>query len=475
MRVVWRAVLLALACFMAAPPAQASAGTSDLAISAQVTSSSGENRTIEVVLTNHGPDAAQVSGFIAFYNTFSDVEIVSESLACAQVGTFSSPRRCSIGDSLAAGGSRTLVVNVRIVGANPSFEAGTNTQYSSGELTDPDFSNNGVNVPLAGAGADLEVQVAAPASPRKPGVPFSYRVTVKNHGPGAADAAALTASIEEQAVVLGAVGAQCDGMATLSCSLGTLTAGSTASFRIVAVPRHPAASAFGPQPPDARAALAGVKKDNAAVDATVSSAAPDANTANNSGGTSAAIRARTAKPPAKAKRRTRVRKSAFPRMEWGWWVVDGYGYGSRYLRSAPTGYKYGLGGFTVAAQTYHKQSKQVYGIWPQLWAKVEYRVRIAALSWTGSPTWSTVFPNGSGAGYGSGGTFRDPSWKVDSAKVQQSYIWFVPGTSYFALRTPNQRYILEGRFRFYKSRIRLDKVHDTGWVFMDAQYSGQGY
>ena len=320
--------------------------------------------------------------------------------------------------------------------------------------------------------ADLSVGLIGPTGPVRPGVPTEYLATVSNAGPDPATGVMAAAALGEEVTLLGSLDSTCTGLASLSCSVGTLAPGDSQTIRLVGIPRHPSVTTTdGPS-----ASAAAVKRDSALADVAVSAQTPDPNPVNDLARATTSIRARVASKRPKGKRRSRAGASARERMRWGWFEDDGYYFGLNVLSRSTGGFEFGLGGWTVGTRMYQSQKKQRFGFWPELYMVAEYRVRIVASTQTGAATYSTQFPNGSGRGREVGGTVVNPSWKIESGRLTaKAFNWGPKPTTSFSLRTPEQRYQLEGRFRYYRNRIGPDKVKDTNWYYIDSGYSGRGY
>lgn len=88
------------------------------------------------------------------------------------------------------------------------------------------------------AATDLSVSGSGPAS-GVPGAPVSYTFTVTNHGPGDDAGVTLTDPLPAGAQYFGATASQgsCAGTATVTCDLGTLDSGASATVTIAVIPQ----------------------------------------------------------------------------------------------------------------------------------------------------------------------------------------------------------------------------------------------
>ena len=470
----------------AALPSAALAGTQDLEVKGEVLERSGDDRTVRFTLTNLGPDAVDLNCadfcddlYVGINFNTVEATVLSEAPACVHEGD--DPPVCGKTKTLAVGESRSVQLAVRIQpDGDPSNRSqiggGVGSQSQGFELNDPNPANDGAGLILEDdpqPRADLSVGLIGPTGPVRPGRPTEYLATVSNAGPDPASDVVAAAALGEQVTLLGGLGSACTGLASLSCSVGTLAPGDSQTIRLVGIPRHPSVTTTA----GSGASAAAVKRDRSIADVTVRAQTPDPNSANDRARSTTRIRARYSLKGPKGKLRRGARPSASKRWRWGPFEVDGYYFGLEdVLIRSSTGFQFGLGGWTVGTRMAQAQKKKRFGFWPELYMVAEYRVRIVSLTPGGKQTYSTQFPNGSGTGFGSGGTFVNPSWKVNSRRLAaQIYNWKPRGTTSFALKTAEQTYQLEGRFRFYRNRLGPDKVKDTNWYYIDSVHSGRGY
>jgi uncharacterized repeat protein (TIGR01451 family) len=91
------------------------------------------------------------------------------------------------------------------------------------------------------ASADLSVTKTASPNPGQVGVPLSYRITATNNGPAVATNVSLGDTLPSGVTFVSATTTQgnCNGTATVNCSLGSLAASGSAVVTIVVTPTSP--------------------------------------------------------------------------------------------------------------------------------------------------------------------------------------------------------------------------------------------
>jgi uncharacterized repeat protein (TIGR01451 family) len=232
--------------------------SADLTInkSGPASANAGTNITYTVTLTNSGPSAAaavSLTDAVPANTTF-----VSESQTAGPTFTCSAPApggtgtiTCSIGSFPA--GSATFSITVQI-SAGAAGTTITNTANVSTSTTDPNPSGN---VPSATttvtASADLSV-IKTANSAVTAGNNATYHIVVTNNGPSDATAVNMSDTLPPNTTFVsetqtGGPSFTCvnpapGGTGTVSCSIATLTSGTTATFDIVA--KFAAAAPTGP-------------------------------------------------------------------------------------------------------------------------------------------------------------------------------------------------------------------------------------
>jgi uncharacterized repeat protein (TIGR01451 family) len=229
----------------------------------------GLNVTYTIVLTNNGPSDAQtvsLSDAVPANTTFVSFAApggwTTSTPVVGATGTVTTNNALLVAGSSA---TFTLVVNV-----NSSTSAGTiitNTATATSATPDPTSPNSSTSTASVATGiADLSVTKTS--SPNQPQIPantdVTYTITVTNLGPANASGVTLTDTIPANITFVSATSTQgsCTGTGPVTCNLGTVNSGSNA---IVTVVGRTGSNAPG----------------STTNTATVSSATPDPNPANN--------------------------------------------------------------------------------------------------------------------------------------------------------------------------------------------------
>ncbi|MBM3226470.1 MAG: DUF11 domain-containing protein, partial [Candidatus Tectomicrobia bacterium] len=222
--------------------------------------------TYTLTVTNQGPDTATRVNVLDTLP--AGVTLRTTTLS---QGTCSGAQTvfCDLG-SLANGATATITL---VVTANTPGML-TNTASVTGIEADPNRLNNRVTVTTRVQGADLAIAKLAAPNPVPVGSDLTYTLTVTNNGPDDATGVVLTDTLPTGVTWQTSTTSQgtCTGTSTVTCALGTLAHGATASVSIVVV--------------DTRAILVPVTISNTA---TVTSASSDPETANNTVTTTATV------------------------------------------------------------------------------------------------------------------------------------------------------------------------------------------
>jgi uncharacterized repeat protein (TIGR01451 family) len=190
--------------------------------------SPGDALTYTFTYRNTGSTAVNsvvVTETIPAQTTFTSVSDAACAFAAGVV-------TCNFG-TMNAGASATFQVIVSInAGATVSIDNGNYTIAGTGVGT---TLGPLVSVPLLGAPADISVtKTVSPTSITPPG-DLTYTVTVNNAGPNTATGVTVTDTLPAQLSFVSAVASQgvCTGVSTITCSLGSITMGGSATVTIV--------------------------------------------------------------------------------------------------------------------------------------------------------------------------------------------------------------------------------------------------
>ena len=192
----------------------------------------GANVTYTLTARNSGPAAA--TGVSISDTLPASVTFVSASSGCANnAGTVT----CTVG-GLASGASATRTIVVK------TSQPGTLSNSASvrGDQFDPNAANNTATATTTvNPAADLAVTITDAPDPAALGQPLRYTIVVTNNGPSAATGVTLTDTLPKNAGYSSATTTQgtCIAKAakrTVTCSLGTLGSGATATVTIEVKP-----------------------------------------------------------------------------------------------------------------------------------------------------------------------------------------------------------------------------------------------
>jgi uncharacterized repeat protein (TIGR01451 family) len=190
----------------------------------------GTNVVYTLVVTNNGPSDAQAVSVVDPAPV--NLTFVSNSGACA------TPFPCSLG-TVPAGGTRTITTTFAIPANYTAPSPIVNSASVSSTTPDPNPANDSSSASTSVA-ADLSVVKTIPGGAA--GGLATYTIVVTNNGPSVATNVVLTDPLPASLTFWGLTTTQgsCTSGATVSCALGTLTAGATATITVtVLVPQAP--------------------------------------------------------------------------------------------------------------------------------------------------------------------------------------------------------------------------------------------
>ncbi len=210
--------------------------SADLAIvkTGPATAVPGTNIVYTLVVTNNGPSDA--AGVVVADPTPTNLTFVPGGGAC---GT---GFPCSLG-SLASGAAATLTVTFHIPAGYTAPSPIPNTASVSATTPDPNPANNAASVSTSVA-ADVSVTKTIEGGPLVVGQVFTYRIVVTNHGPSTATGIVLTDPLPSTVTFSSVSTTQgsCSGTSTVTCAIGTLVNGASATVLVQVLPRLTAIS-----------------------------------------------------------------------------------------------------------------------------------------------------------------------------------------------------------------------------------------
>ncbi len=199
----------------------------------------GTTLTYKLTITNQGPETANDVRWRFILTALFRLEsiLTSQGPGCMDE---EEDLVCRLG-TLEKGGKATITMTGRPL-VSPSILTNRTSVFS--ELPDPDWSNNiiqihtDVTTPEGGPTADLSLVRTDNTETITIGAPFSYTLTVTNHGPDTVAHVNLTETIPPEASVGTATSSQgmCAGDRKLSCILGSLQADTKATVTIEVIP-----------------------------------------------------------------------------------------------------------------------------------------------------------------------------------------------------------------------------------------------
>jgi uncharacterized repeat protein (TIGR01451 family) len=208
--------------------------------------------TFTITAGNNGPDSGSISltDTLPGTMTFQSITQTSgPSFPCPTQPTPGSGGTINCTATLLAGESATFSLVTHIPPGTPQGTVFTNEATVSGNSVDPNGENNSasasVTVPIPQA--DVGVQKLGPDS-AAPNTDVAYTITVNNSGPDAADSVSLTDTLPGTMTFVSIIQNSgpvfsCSGSSTVTCSILSLAAGTTATFTLTG--HIPAGTASG--------------------------------------------------------------------------------------------------------------------------------------------------------------------------------------------------------------------------------------
>ena len=190
--------------------------------------------TYTLTLRNNGPSAAaavNVSDPLPAGLTL--VSASSTKGTCAGTATVS----CDLG-TVDAGAANDVTITIVAATDQTAVPSVTNTATASSSTTDPVSSNNQASASTTvNPVADLQLTATDAPDPVAAGANVTYTLTLRNNGPSAAAAVNVSDPLPAGLTLVSASSTKgtCAGTATVSCDLGTVSAGAANDVTITIV------------------------------------------------------------------------------------------------------------------------------------------------------------------------------------------------------------------------------------------------
>ena len=187
----------------------------------------GNNVTFTVTAKNNGP--LNATGVVVTDPLPAGLTFVSAS--ASQGGYTSGSGVWSVG-SLASGATATLQIVATLTQAGPHTNTATKTAE---DQQDPNAANDSASAVVNGQQSDLSLTKTDAPDPVAPGADLTYTITVTNNGPSSAQNVTVNDTLPTGTTFGSATPSQgsCAGTTTVSCALGSIANGASATITLV--------------------------------------------------------------------------------------------------------------------------------------------------------------------------------------------------------------------------------------------------
>ena len=183
----------------------------------------GDNVTYTLTVENHGPDSAP--GVEIVDTLPASVDFVSASPGCVHAAGVVT---CTTGAMTnGATENRQIVVKTKATGTITNNATVTHTG------TDPASANDSASEDTYVQASDLSLSKSGPSEPVDLGDEFTYTLTAQNNGPDAASGVVLTDILPSSLSFVSASPGCSHAAGTVTCNIGTIANGASASVQIV--------------------------------------------------------------------------------------------------------------------------------------------------------------------------------------------------------------------------------------------------
>ncbi len=208
----------------------------------------GQPLTYTIVVVNNGPSTA--TGVVVTDTLPVGVTYVSATPSTGTCAYAAGTLTCNLGPVI-NGGIATVAVVVTPTVAGTLSNTASVTSIATGAapvippVADPNAANNSATATttvIEATVTDIGITKIGSPNPAAVGFPLTYTIVVSNYGPRTATAVVVKDVIPAGMSLVSATptqGALCTGTSLISCALGTIGIGSTASVTIVVTPNVP--------------------------------------------------------------------------------------------------------------------------------------------------------------------------------------------------------------------------------------------
>jgi uncharacterized repeat protein (TIGR01451 family) len=193
-----------------------------------LTPTNGQNVTFTVTAHNAGPGNA--TGVVITDNLPAGLTFVS---ATASQGAYANATGVWTVGAINNGATATLTVVMTVTSTLPTTRVVNKTAQVEPDI---EVSNDSDSVTLNDAGsADLALSMVASQEPVSIGTTFTYTIVAANHGPATATNVTVTDTLPAGLTFVSVQATQgsCTGTTSITCPLGTLADGASASIALV--------------------------------------------------------------------------------------------------------------------------------------------------------------------------------------------------------------------------------------------------
>jgi uncharacterized repeat protein (TIGR01451 family) len=238
---------VATASDVVATATQADLVTTNVALPTSVVA--GSNVTYTQSVTNNGPAAATGATFSGTTppNTNFQSIIPAAGWTCGTVPAIGSTGiiNCTDGSNLGVNATSTFTVVLQVNSATPSGTNITDIDTASASNIVPNLTTNTASATVVVANAnsaDMAIVKSATPNPVTEGTPLTYSLAVTNNGPASATNVTVTDTLPSVMTYLSSTttqGSCSEAGATVTCLLGTMANGDSATITILAIPGAP--------------------------------------------------------------------------------------------------------------------------------------------------------------------------------------------------------------------------------------------